>query len=117
MAVDLPRLVPDPNQRVQVQDTEFLVDVLGRYVCSTWDDATNNGGVAFDAIVIGGGVFGAYCAEKIYRHGPNLRVLVLDAGALLVTEPAQNLPRIGVAAAGTVTLSKHRSDPGPCNRA
>src|SRR5437867_8712767 len=116
MAVDLPRLVPDPNQRVQVQDTEFLVDVLGRFVCSTWDDATNNGGVAFDAIVIGGGMFGAYCAEKIYRHGPNLRVLVLDAGALLVTEHVQNLSRIGLDAGGAVKVEFNNQDPGPRER-
>src|SRR6266487_4077674 len=118
MAIDLARLVPhpDPTQRVQVQDTEFLVDVLGRFVCSTWDDATNNGGVAFDAIVIGGGMFGAYCAEKIYRHGPNLRVLVLDAGALLVTEHVQNLSRIGLDAGGTVAVAKNSDDPGTRNR-
>lgn len=116
MAVDLPRLVSDPNQRIQVQDTEFLVDVLGRYICSAWDDATNNGGVAFDAIVIGAGMFGAYCAEKIYRHGPNLRVLVLDAGPLLVTEHVQNLSRIGLDAGGAVTVVKNSDDPGTRNR-
>ncbi len=116
MAVDLPRLIPNPNLRVQVQDTEFLVDVLGRYVCSTWDDATNNGGVAFDAIVIGAGMFGAYCAEKIYRHGPNLRVLVLDAGPLLVTEHVQNLARIGLDPGGAVMVAKNSDDPGTRNR-
>jgi choline dehydrogenase-like flavoprotein len=116
VAIDLPRLVPDPNQRVQTQDTEFLVDVLGRYICSTWDDATNNGGVAFDAIVIGAGMFGAYCAEKIYRHGSNLRVLVLDAGALLVTEHVQNLSRIGLDPGGAVTVVKNSDDPGTRNR-
>lgn len=56
--------------------------------------------MAFDAVVIGAGVFGAYCAEKIYRLSPNLRVLVLDAGSLLVTEHVQNLSRIGLNAAG-----------------
>jgi choline dehydrogenase-like flavoprotein len=102
MPLDLPRLVahPDGMQRVQVQDTEFSLDVLGRYVCSTWDESTNNGGIPFDAVVIGAGMFGAYCAEKIYRLGPNLRVLVLDAGSLLVTEHVQNLARIGLNAAG-----------------
>lgn len=105
MAIRLPRLIPHPdvNERVEVQDTEFSLDVLGRYVCSTWDEATVNGGVAFDAVVIGAGMFGAYCAEKIYRLGPNLRVLVLDAGSLLVTEHVQNLSRIGLNAAGPKT--------------
>ena len=90
----------ETNQAVEVQDTAFAIDVLGRYTCSTWDEVTTNGGVAFDVVVIGAGMFGAYCAEKIYRLGPNLRVLVLDAGSLLVTEHVQNLARIGLNAAG-----------------
>src|SRR5256885_17143659 len=97
----------ESTQPVEVQDTSFSIDVLGRYICSTWDDATNNGGVAFDAVVIGAGMFGAYCAEKIYRHGSNLRVLVLEAGALLVTEHVQNLSRIGLDPGGAVTVAKN----------
>ncbi|VTU21556.1 dehydrogenase, family [Variovorax sp. PBL-H6] len=93
------RLV-EATQPADVQETTFAIDVLGRYICSTWDEATANGGVAFDAVVIGAGMFGGYCAEKIYRAGPNLRVLVLDAGSLLVTEHVQNLSRIGLNAAG-----------------
>ena len=40
------------------------------------------GGFPFDVIVVGAGMFGAYCAEKLYRLGAysGLRVLVLDAG-------------------------------------
>jgi hypothetical protein len=72
----------ETNQPVGVQETTFSVDVMGRFICNTWDEAVNNGGVAFDAVVIGTGMFGAYCAEKIYRHA-NLRVLVLDAGSFL----------------------------------
>lgn len=90
----------ETNEAGEVQDTSFAIDVLGRYICSTWEEATLNGGVAFDVVVIGAGMFGAYCAEKIYRLGPNLRVLVLDAGSLLVTEHVQNLSRIGLNAAG-----------------
>jgi choline dehydrogenase-like flavoprotein len=93
------RLV-ETSPAVEVQETTFAIDVPGRYVCNTWEEATANGGVAFDAVVIGAGMFGAYCAEKIYRTGPNLRVLVLDAGSLLVTEHVQNLARIGLNAAG-----------------
>jgi hypothetical protein len=37
------RLV-ETNQPVEVQDTTFIVDVLGRYICNTWDEAVNNGG-------------------------------------------------------------------------
>jgi hypothetical protein len=89
----------ETNEQVQVQDTTFSTDVLGRYICNTWNEAVNNGGMPFDAVVIGAGMFGAYCAEKIYRKA-NLRVLVLDAGSLLVTEHVQNLARIGLNAAG-----------------
>ncbi|SCK27585.1 Choline dehydrogenase [Variovorax sp. HW608] len=102
----------EANQQVRLQGTTFSIDVLGRYVCSTWDEATANGGVAFDAVVIGAGMYGAYCAEKIYRLGPNLRVLVLDAGSLLVTEHVQNLSRIGLNAAAPVSVIQNVDDPG-----
>ena len=82
----------ETNQPVAVQETTFSVDVMGRFICNTWDEAVNNGGVAFDAVVIGAGMFGAYCAEKIYRHA-NLRVLVLEAGSFLVSEHVQNLSK------------------------
>jgi choline dehydrogenase-like flavoprotein len=115
MPIDLPRLLSDQNQRVPVQETEFALDVPGRYICNTWDEATQNGGVAFDAIVIGAGMFGAYCAEKIYRKS-NLRVLVLDAGCLLVSEHVQNLSRIGLNVGGAVTVESNNQDPGPRER-
>jgi hypothetical protein len=105
---------------VVIQDTSFSSDVLGRYICSTWEEATQNGGVEFDAVVIGAGMFGGYCAEKIYRQA-NQRVLVLDAGGLLVTEHVQNLSRIGLNAPGPKTDMNGRpvpvmfnsDDPGP----
>lgn len=114
MPSNLPRLVSstDPNNRVAVQDTEFTTDALGRYLCNTWAEATQNGGVPFDAVVIGAGMFGAYCAEKIYRNA-NVRVLVLDAGSLLVTEHVQNLARIGLNAGATVKVEFNNQDPGP----
>src|SRR5262245_62153981 len=105
------RLIESGGQPVEVQDTAFTTDVMGRYVCSTWDEAVNNGGVMFDAVVIGAGMFGAYCAEKIYR-GANLRVLVLEAGPLLVSEHVQNLARIGLSAAGAAVVPDSASDPG-----
>jgi hypothetical protein len=100
---------------VEVQETTFSIDVLGRYICSTWDEAINNGGRPFDAVVIGAGMFGAYCAEKIYRKG-NMRVLVLDAGAFLVSEHVQNLARIGLNTAGAIKVSTNAEDPGPRER-
>ena len=105
----------ESGQPVEVQDTTFTTDVMGRYVCSTWDEAVNNGGVMFDAVVIGAGMFGDYCAEKIYRNA-NLRVLVLDAGSFLVSEHIQNLARIGLNAGPTIQVAANNQDPGPRNR-
>ncbi|TCG04894.1 hypothetical protein BZM27_37520, partial [Paraburkholderia steynii] len=87
-------IAPPPD----VQRTTLSLDVLGRFVCSTWDEAVHNGGAPFDAIVIGGGMFGGYCAEKIFRFGAanNLRVLLLDAGPFLIPTHVQNLPRAGL---------------------
>jgi choline dehydrogenase-like flavoprotein len=87
-------IVPPPD----VQRTTLGVDVLGRFVCNAWDEATAGGTRHFDAIVIGAGMFGGYAAEKIYRWGAgnNLKVLVLDAGSFLVPTHLQNLPDIGL---------------------
>ncbi len=81
-----------------VQRTSLGLDVLSRFICSTWDEAVNNGGRPFDAVVIGAGMLGGYCAEKIFRFGAshNLRVLVLDAGPFVLSTHVQNLPRLGL---------------------
>jgi choline dehydrogenase-like flavoprotein len=117
MAGNLPRLLPttNPTDRVEVQETAFSIDVPARYICSTWDEAINNGGVPFDVVVIGAGMFGAYCAEKIYRNS-NLRVLVLEAGSFLVSEHVQNLARIGLNVAGAIRVSGNADDPGTRER-
>ncbi|HEY5931408.1 MAG TPA: GMC oxidoreductase [Nitrospira sp.] len=104
----LPNLIPT-NEQVQVQHTSFSVDALGRFVCSTWDEATANGGAPFSAIVIGAGMYGAYCAEKIYRRHPSKRVLLLDAGRFVVSEHVQNLARIGLNVPSPIAPS---NDPG-----
>ena len=47
---------------------------------------------------------GAYCAEKIYHLGArNKRVLLLEAGAFLVSEHVQNLAQIGPRCRGPVS--------------
>ena len=98
----------ESSQTVEVQQTTFSLDVVGRYVCNTLPEAVNNGGVPFDTVVLGAGMFGAYCAEKIYRRGAgNKRVLILEAGGFLVSEHVQNLARIGLNVADAVS-----SDPG-----
>src|ERR1051326_4745735 len=98
MPGDLPLLVEASASAVDVQRTTFSIDALGRYLCSTWEEATGNGGAPFDAIVIGCGMFGGYCAEKIWRFGAakQLRVLALEAGPFLVSEHVQNIADIGL---------------------
>ena len=91
----LPELIPGTAD-VQVQNTTFSIDALGRFTCSTWDEATQNGGPPFSAVVVGAGMYGAYCAAKIFRLHPGKRVLLLDAGRFLVSEHVQNLARIGL---------------------
>ena len=84
--------------RDDVQQTSFSYDVLGRYICNNWQEVTaaqGPGSYPFDAIVIGAGMYGAYCAEKLYRSGASaaLRILMLDAGAFLLPSHIQNLPQ------------------------
>src|SRR5208283_3899549 len=87
------QIVPPPD----VQRTTLGLDVLSRFVCNTWEEATANGTRNFDAVVIGAGMFGGYCAEKIYEFGQakGLKVLVLEAGPFLIPTHVQNLPNIG----------------------
>src|SRR5436309_4117236 len=115
----LPKLVPDPQNLTDIQQTTFSHDVFGRFVCSTWKEVATNGGAPFDVVVIGAGMFGAYCAEKIYRLNSsknNLRILVLDAGNFLFSTHFQNLPHMGI---GSPDLTKiapvtsNQVDPGP----
>jgi choline dehydrogenase-like flavoprotein len=93
MPGNLPFLEP-AAARVAVQETTFTADVLGRYICSLWPEATASGGPPFDAVVIGAGMYGAYCAQRLFRMGR--RVLLLEAGCFLVSEHVQNLARIGL---------------------
>jgi len=92
-------LVPGPNPaRDDVQQTAFAYDVLGRYICNNLQEiaaAQGPGAYPFDAVVIGAGMFGAYCAEKLYRLGSAsaLRILLLDAGAFVLPSHIQNLPQ------------------------
>ena len=88
------QITPPPD----VQRTTLGIDALSRFVCNTWDEATANGTRHFDAVVIGAGMFGGYCAEKIYELGAGhgLKVLVLDAGPFLLPTHVQNLPNLGL---------------------
>ncbi|WP_219414341.1 hypothetical protein [Pseudonocardia nigra] len=102
----LPRLVP-AEDHVAVQSTSFATDALGRFVANTWEEATSSG--LFSAVVIGAGAYGAYCAVQIRRVHPDARVLVLDAGSLLVGEHVQNLGAMGLNVPSPIMPS---ADPG-----
>src|SRR5690348_2691295 len=83
--------------RDDVQQTDFGYDVVPRYLCNNWQEiaaAQAPGAYPFDVIIIGAGMFGGYCAEKLYRDGRGaaFRILVLDAGAFLLQSHIQNLP-------------------------
>jgi hypothetical protein len=84
----IPYLAPAGGQ-TPVQTTTFSIDALARYVCSTWDEATASGGAPLSAVVVGAGMYGAYCAAKIFRRHAAKRVLLLDAGRFMVTEHVQ----------------------------
>src|SRR5215831_11093680 len=107
----------------QSQETDFTRDVLGRYICNGMDEALSstdpngrrpdgspqNDARPFDVIVIGGGSFGPvfaqhlFFADKTHSH----RILVLDAGPLVLTEHVQNLPVLGLNPPGPTEV-----DPG-----
>ncbi len=113
----LPRLNPDPNFVVDVQQTAFSHDMFGRWVCSTWSEVSGNGGDPFDVIVIGSGMFGGYIADKIYRRGEDigLRVLVIEAGAFLLPTHVQNVPRLDLSGPTEQVVASNAKDPGPQN--
>jgi len=114
VANDLAVLKPDTSQpTVSVQRTDLSIDVLGRFLCSTWDEAVGNGGAPFDVVIVGSGMFGAYAADKIYRDGTNasLRILILEAGPFLVSTHVQNLPDIGLNVPNPMATSQDNGQP------
>src|SRR6266511_193818 len=101
------------------QPTEFALDVLGRYICNSFDQALASSDPAyranarnvngnflsprgdirpFDFIIIGGGTFGAAVAEHLWFRSTDRseRILVLEAGPFLLAEHMQNLPSLGL---------------------
>lgn len=101
------------------QSTGFALDVLGRYVCNTFDEALANSDPAyraratdlsgkqlpprgdlrpFDFIIVGGGTFGSAVAEQLWFRstGRSERMLVLEGGPMLLAEHIQNLPSLSL---------------------
>ncbi|HEX6275387.1 MAG TPA: GMC oxidoreductase, partial [Polyangiaceae bacterium] len=97
------------SETAAVQRTRFGVDVVGRYVCNTLDEALESG--SFDVVVVGSGMYGAHFAQQVAQDGAgkNARVLVLEAGPFLVSEHVQNLAMLGLNVPGEIEPS---SDPG-----
>jgi Domain of Unknown Function (DUF1080)/GMC oxidoreductase len=91
---------------ITTEDTSFTHDILGRYVCNTFDEAKKSG--AFDVIIVGGGTFGLTLAQDLFeRSRPsgapnNYRILVLEGGPFTLPEHVQDLPNMAVPAPGPV---------------
>src|SRR5215469_2418843 len=92
-----------PNP-VNVQETTFTLDNMGRFLCNTLQEAQDSAGVQvagkqrdFDTIVIGGGTFGAAIAASLLFADSthSRRILVLEAGPFALPEHNQNMPYQG----------------------
>lgn len=104
------------------QYSDFSKDVLGRYVCNGLDEAvrsanrtvTRSDGRAqieardFDLIIIGGGTFGAVLAEHLaFRDTARQhRILLLEAGPVVLAEHVQNLPVLGLDVAASTSIQE-----------
>ncbi|HEY8468022.1 MAG TPA: family 16 glycoside hydrolase [Longimicrobiales bacterium] len=98
------------------QVTDFTRDVLGRYVCNGLDEALRStterpDARPFDVIVLGGGTFGLALAHDLFvrdvahRH----RILVLEAGPMLLPDHVQNLPLLGLGVPGATSIANQRA--------
>jgi len=98
------------------QNTDFSLDILGRYTCNGLDEALQSTNTStrpdarpFDVIVIGGGSFAGVLAQRLFTADTahQHRTLVLEAGKLALPEHVQNLPVLGLNPPGPTTV-----DPG-----
>jgi hypothetical protein len=79
------------------QLTDFSRDILGRYICNGFDEASDSadsarhpGARPFDMIVVGGGSFAAVLASHLFFRDTSRahRILVLEAGQFAFPEHA-----------------------------
>jgi len=98
---------------ITTEDTSFTHDILGRYVCNTFDEARKSG--PFDVIIIGGGTFGLTLAQDLFeRSRPtnaaikpnNYRILVLEGGPFTLPEHVQDIPNMALASPNTVQADR-----------
>jgi hypothetical protein len=94
---------------ITTEDTSFTHDILGRYVCNTFEEAKTSG--TFDVVIIGGGTFGLTLAQDLFERSrpfgpaikpPNYRVLVLEGGLFTLPEHVQDLPSMALGSPGVV---------------
>ena len=99
-------------------------DVQARYMCNTFDEAraTWENGPGFDAVIIGGGTFGAALAQNMYFRSErfrdddgfaprNYRILVLEAGPYILPEHVQNLPMLRLYDPPSTSIAELQPDP------
>jgi choline dehydrogenase-like flavoprotein len=82
-----------------IQDATFSIDPIGNRICTGWKDVDKaNRRKPFDVVIIGAGMFGGYCAEKLFRRDATekLRILVLEAGPFFLPTHVNNLPLGGM---------------------
>jgi choline dehydrogenase-like flavoprotein len=90
-------------QLLTSESTSFTLDNMGRFLCNTLQEALDSAAQTvagrrrdFDAVIIGGGTFGAVVAEQLFINDNDptrsRRILVLEAGPFVLPEHYQNLP-------------------------
>lgn len=101
--------------------TTFSLDVIGRNICNTFDEATQNP-EGIDVVVIGAGMYGGYCATELYnfsitnntfraKQRQPLRILLLEAGPFIALEHVQNLPDVGFGIPGIENVGSGTNPP------
>src|SRR5687767_12459813 len=108
------------------ESTAFSKDVFGRYVANGLDEAKLSADPnarpelgrlyprpdarPFDVIILGGGTFGASVAQHLFANDVTRshRILVLEAGPLVLPEHTQNLPMVGLGSADSTSIADLR---------
>ncbi|HVG23651.1 MAG TPA: family 16 glycoside hydrolase [Thermoanaerobaculia bacterium] len=99
---------------IEAEYTSFSRDVLGRFICNHPSEVS---GRPFDAVIIGGGTFGAVIAEHLWFRGNEgaarprpYRVIVLEAGNFVLPEHVQNIGLRGLDPPGPTRLDDYRKE-------
>lgn len=126
MPINVLPLQFDSAGNLLTPDTNFSRDVLGRYLCNTFDEvmrSTRKEAIPeilrgerldarpFDVVIIGGGTFGAALAEHLWfrDRAKQRRILVLEAGPFVLPEHTQNLPLVGLGVADPSSVAEYNS--------